>query len=109
CLPATTMRATVHDFATTFFYSGTRENYPAFGLSFVLSFNTILAIAIERTDCSRISACADDRHRRRHNSNSWDGANGSFKNSLGWDSRQSFARSGYQPRRLVRAVTRECG
>src|SRR4030095_226179 len=103
------MLATDHERATTFFYSGIRENHPAFGLPFVLSFNTILAAAIARTDCSRISACADNRHRRRYNSNSGDRANESFENALGRDSRQSFARSGYQSCRLVRVVTRECG
>src|SRR5258708_27399441 len=101
------MPATDHECATTFFDSGIRENHPAFGLSFVLSLDPILAAAIARADCSRISACADDRHRRRYNSNSGGCADGGFKNALGRNPRQSFARSGYQSCPLIRVVTRE--
>ena len=84
------------------------NNHPAFGLSFVLSFDPILVAAVARTDCSRVSACAHNRHCRRHNSNSWDRANGGFENALGRYSRQRFPRNRCQSGGLVRAITRKC-
>src|SRR5206468_503144 len=82
--------------------------HPGFGLSFVLSFNTPLAAPVARTNCSRVSAGAHNRHCRRHNSNPWARANGELKNALGRHSRETFAGNSRQSDGLVRAVAREC-
>src|SRR5437868_12788277 len=84
------------------------DNSP-FGLSVVLSFNPVSAGAIARTNCARVFACADNRHRRGHDWNCRSRAHGSPESALREDSRQSFVRIGYQSGGLLRAATRERG
>src|SRR5215813_12336826 len=94
---------TSYERPVTFSYRRITNDHPAFGLSFVLSFNTSVAAAVARTDWSRLSAGAHNRHCCRYNSNPQDLANGEFENARERHSGYKFARAGYQSDGLVRA------